>query len=142
MNIAILMGRLTVDPELKQTPNGISVCQLSIAVDRKIKSKDGEKQTDFINIVAWRGTADFIAKYFKKGNKIGITGSIQTRQYTDKQGNKRTVFEVVADNVEFVESKNSNNSNSNENTGNSEKANANTPMNNDFENIDDDDLPF
>ena len=106
LNKAILVGRLTADPELKQTPNGVSVCSFSIAINRPYSSKNGERQTDFINIVAWRGQAEFVAKYFRKGNAIGIYGSIQTRSYTDKEGNKRTAFEVVADAVSFVESKN------------------------------------
>lgn len=140
MNITALVGRCTADPELKQTPNGVSVCQFSIAVDRAFKGKDGEKQADFINIVCWRGTAEFVSKYFKKGNKIGITGSIQTRQYTDKEGNKRTVFEVVADSVEFVESKNSNNSSADNHTDSSKPITQ--PMTNDLDNVDDADLPF
>jgi len=105
INKAILVGRLTADPELKQTPNGVSVVSFSIAVARSYATKGGERQTDFINIVAWRNTAEFISKYFRKGNMIGIDGSIQTRSYTDKDGNKRTAFEVVADNASFVESK-------------------------------------
>ena len=103
-NLVVLTGRLTADPELKSTPNGISVCSFSIAVGRRYRAGE-EAQTDFINIVAWRQTAEFITKYFKKGSLIGIEGSIQTRRYTDKNGNNRTAFEVVANNVQFVESK-------------------------------------
>lgn len=103
-NLVVLTGRLTADPELKTTSNGISVTAFSIAVDRRYRS--GEKrQTDFINVVAWRQSAEFITKYFKKGNLIGIEGSIQTRKYQDKNGNNRTAFEVVVNNVQFVESK-------------------------------------
>ena len=103
-NLVVLTGRLTADPELKTTPNGITVTTFSIAVSRNYGS--GEvRQTDFINIVAWRKTAEFITKYFKKGSMIGIEGSIQTRRYQDKNGNNRTIFEVVANNVQFVESK-------------------------------------
>lgn len=105
LNRAILMGRLTADPEHKQTTSGISVTSFSIAVDRNFSSKDGTKATDFINIVAWRQTADFICKYFSKGRMIAIEGSIQTRNYEDKQGNKRTAFEVVADQAYFADSK-------------------------------------
>lgn len=105
LNRAILMGRLTADPEHKQTPSGISVTSFSIAVDRNFSSKDGTRATDFINIVAWRQTADFICKYFSKGRMIAIEGSIQTRNYEDKQGNKRTAFEVVADQAFFADSK-------------------------------------
>lgn len=96
------MGRLTADPDLRQTPNGVSVATFSLAVNRNY-NKD---QTDFINIVAWRQTADFVSRYFKKGQLVAVEGSIQTRSYTDKQGNKRTAFEVVADQVYFAESKN------------------------------------
>ena len=103
-NVVILTGRLTADPELKTTQSGISVTNFSIAVDRKIKSSD-EKHTDFINIVAWRQTAEFITKYFSKGSMIGIEGSIQTRKYQDKDGNNRTAFEIVTNNVQFIESK-------------------------------------
>ena len=104
INIAILIGRLTADPELKTTPSGTSVTSFSIAVDRRYKSGE-DRQTDFINIVAWRQTAEFICKYFGKGSMICIEGSIQTRRYQDKDGNSRTAFEVVANNVTFVESK-------------------------------------
>ena len=103
-NLVVLTGRLTADPELKTTQSGISVTSFSIAVDRRYRVGE-ERQTDFINVVAWRHQAEFVAKYFKKGNMIGIEGSIQTRKYTDKNGNNRTAFEVVANNVQFVESK-------------------------------------
>lgn len=98
-NFTILVGRLTTDPELKTTPNGVSVTSFSIANDIGYGEN---KKTAFIPIVAWRGTAEFIAKNFAKGNLIGIQGSIQTRKYTDKDGNNRTVFEVVAEKAEFV----------------------------------------
>ena len=105
INKAILMGRLTADPELRTTPNGFSVVSFSIAVNRSYAQKNGERLTDFINIVAWRNTAEFINKYFTKGRMIIIEGSIQTRNYEDKNGNKRTAFEVVADSAHFGESK-------------------------------------
>ena len=103
-NLVVLTGRLTADAELKTTANGIPVTTFSIAVERRYRSGE-ERQADFINIVAWRQTAEFITKYFKKGNMIGIEGSIQTRRYEDKNGNSRTAFEVIANNVQFVESK-------------------------------------
>ena len=103
-NLVVLTGRLTADPELKTTASGISVTTFSIAVNRRYRAGE-ETETDFINIVAWRQSAEFVAKYFKKGNLIGIEGSIQTRRYQDKNGNNRTAFEVVANNVQFVESK-------------------------------------
>ena len=102
MNKVILMGRLTADPELKTTPSGISVTSFSIAVDRNYVKQGEERQTDFINIVCWRQRAEFVCKYFTKGQLIALDGSIQTRQYQDKNGNNRTAFEVVADNVYFT----------------------------------------
>lgn len=104
-NLVVLTGRLTADPELKTTPNGIPVTSFSIAVNRNYRAGEEQQQTDFINIVAWRQRAEFITKYFKKGSMIGIEGSIQTRRYTDKNGNNRTAFEVVVNNAQFVESK-------------------------------------
>ena len=103
-NLVVLTGRLTADPELKTTPSGVPVTTFSIAVNRNYRAGE-EQQTDFINIVAWRQRAEFITKYFSKGSLIGIEGSIQTRRYQDKNGNNRTIFEVVANNVQFVESK-------------------------------------
>lgn len=103
-NLVVLSGRLTADPELKNTTNGVPVCNFSIAVDRRYKQGE-ERQADFINIVAWRGAAEFVSKYFTKGSMIGIEGAIQTRKYQDKDGKNRTAFEVVANNVQFVESK-------------------------------------
>lgn len=106
LNKAILIGRLTADPELRQTPNGITVTSFSIAVDRRF-SKGSERQTDFLDIVAWRQQAEFVCKYFQKGRLIGIEGSIQVRSYNDRDGNKRRAWEIQADNVFFVDSKNS-----------------------------------
>ena len=105
LNRAILMGRLVADPELRQTQSGISVVSFTIAIDRNY-SKDRERQADFIDIVAWRRTAEFVSNYISKGKMIIVEGSIQTRLYEDKQGNKRKAVEVVADNVQFGESKN------------------------------------
>ena len=102
LNVAVLMGRLVADPELRHTPNGISTCTFRIAVDRSYVRSGEERKADFIDIVAWRQTAEFVCKYFKKGNLIAVDGSIQTRNYEDKQGNKRTAFEVVANNVNFT----------------------------------------
>lgn len=105
LNRAILMGRLTANPELRQTSNGISVLSFSIAIDRSFSNQNGERQTDFINCVAWRQTAEFISKYFGKGKMIAVDGSIQTRKYVDSNGNNRTAFEVVAERVSFCGSK-------------------------------------
>lgn len=105
LNSVCLMGRLTADPELKSTQLGVSVCNFRIAVDRTYTPKGQEKQTDFINIVTWRSTAEFVSRYFRKGQLVAVQGSIQTGQYTDRDGNKRTAFDVVADNVFFAEKK-------------------------------------
>lgn len=104
LNVAILMGRLTADPELRYTQSNIPVTSFTLAVDRRYKSGE-ERQTDFINIVAWRQTAEFVSKYFKKGQLAAVEGSIQVRKYTDKDGNNRTAVEVVANNVQFAEPK-------------------------------------
>lgn len=108
MNSVCLMGRLTGDPELKTTQSGISVTSFSVAVDRAYRSKDQERQTDFINCVAWRQTAEFISRYFRKGQRIALQGSLQSRSYTANDGSKRTVYEVVIDNAFFCESKGGN----------------------------------
>ena len=105
LNNAVIMGRLVADPELRTTPNGISVTTFRIAVDRSYVRQGEERQADFIDIVAWRQTADFVTRYFRKGSMIAVQGSIQTRSYEDKMGNKRTAVEVVADNVSFCGSK-------------------------------------
>ncbi len=104
LNKAILVGRLTADPELRYTPSNIPVLSFSIAIDRPY-SKGAERQTDFINCVAWRSTAEFISRYFHKGNAIAIDGRIQVSSYQDKNGDKRQRVEVLAENVSFVESK-------------------------------------
>lgn len=104
-NKVILGGRLTDHPELKQTPNGVMVTHFSLAVNRRAKSEQGEQQADFINITAWRQTAEFICRYFKKGSNICLVGSLQVRSWTDQQGNKRYVTEVIADEAYFCETK-------------------------------------
>ena len=102
LNKVILMGHMTADPELKQTTSGISVCSFSIGVNRRYSKADqGQRSVDFINIVAWRQQAEFVSRYFKKGSSIVICGSIQTRDWTDNQGQKRYATEVVADEVSF-----------------------------------------
>ena len=144
-NLVVLTGRLTSDPELKTTQSNVSVTSFCIAVQRRYKSGE-EPITDFINIVAWRNTAGFVVKYFKKGNMIGIEGSIQTRKYTDKNGNNRTAFEVVANNIQFVESKRDSASAGNAPAGNSEPTRSySNAGSNDFAELgdmSDDDLPF
>ncbi|MDR1805446.1 MAG: single-stranded DNA-binding protein [Clostridium sp.] len=102
MNIAVLMGRLVADPELRTTQSGVSVTSFRIAVERAFKDANGNRQADFIDIVAWRQQAEFVQKYFHKGDPIVIRGSIQVRPYEDKNGNKRTAVEVQAENISFV----------------------------------------
>ena len=139
INSVVLMGRLTADPELKTTPNGTSVTSFSMAVERNYAPKGQERETDFINVVAWRQTAEFVCRYFDKGQIIAITGSIQTRKYQDKNGNNRTAVEVVANQVSFCGSKA-------ESGGSTPQQETTTPSNtgtDDFEDLpDDDDLPF
>lgn len=103
-NKVILTGRLTTDVEVKYTKNNVAVAAFSIAVERKMK-QGSDKVTDFINLVAWRNTAEFIGKYFTKGSLIGIEGHIETRKYDDRDGNKRTVFEVIVEDAQFVSPK-------------------------------------
>jgi len=105
MNKVVLIGRLVRDPELKTTSSGIEVATVTIAVDRKYKNANGERESDFIPLVVWRQQARFLSQYFSKGNRIGVVGSIQTRNWEDKDGHNRTTTEVVVDEVEFVESK-------------------------------------
>ncbi len=145
MNVVALLGRLVADPELRQTPQGTAVTRMRIAVNRNYVKQGEERKADFIDVVAWRGTAEFVSKYFRKGSMIGVSGSIQTRTYTDKDGNNRYAFEVIADNVSFAESRGSSQSQS-------MSAPANAPQNDlpfaganndDFTLVDDsEDLPF
>ncbi len=133
LNKVILTGRLTADPELKKTSSDVSVTAFSVAVQRQYKDGAGNYLTDFINCVAWRNTAEFITKFFKKGNLIALVGEVQSRNYEDKQGHKRTAFEVICNEVHFIESK--------------QKIDPEfkKPVNvtaEDFEEVQDDDLPF
>lgn len=107
LNVVALMGRLVADPELRHTPQGVSVTTFTIAVDRSFVRQGEQRQADFIDIVAWRSSAEFVCKYFQKGSLIAVNGSIQTRTYQDKNGNNRKAFEIVADNVHFAGSKGS-----------------------------------
>lgn len=102
LNIVALMGRLTRDPEMRKTPQGVSVATFTVAVDRSFVKQGEDRQADFIDIVCWRNTAEFVCKYFQKGSLIAVNGSIQTRTYQDKNGNNRKAFEIVADNVHFA----------------------------------------
>lgn len=129
INLVVLMGRLTYEPELKTTPSGVSVIRFQLAVERRY-SKGEEKQADFIDCTAWRQTAEFVSRYFHKGSMIAVEGAIQTDSYTDKDGNNRKSVTVVANNVSFCGSKAESNTNTNQS------------MPDEFEDIDDDDLPF
>ncbi len=143
INTVALMGRLTFEPELRSTPSGTSVMRFQIACDRNYTPQGQERQADFIDCIAWKQTAEFISRYFHKGSMIAVEGSIQTSNYTDKNGNSRKQVEVVANNVSFCGGKNE---------GSSNTAPAHTQSasryadidNSDFEEIvdDDDDLPF
>jgi single-strand DNA-binding protein len=107
MNKVILVGNLTRDPELTETPSGVAVCRFAIAVSRDYANAEGNRETDFFNITVWRGRAEVCGKYLKKGNKVAIVGSLQTRSYEDKDGIKRNVTDVVASEVEFLTPRNS-----------------------------------
>ena len=105
LNVVALMGRLTRDPEMRKTPQGVSVATFTVAVDRSFVKQGEERQADFIDIVCWRNTAEFVCKYFQKGSMIALNGSIHTRTYQDKYGTNRKAFEIVADNVHFAGAK-------------------------------------
>ena len=105
LNLIVIMGRLTRDPELRTTASGIAVANFSVAVDRDFPSQDGSRETDFIDCVAWKNTAEFVGKYFSKGKQIAVKGRLQIRSWTDKDGNKRRTAEIVADNVYFAGAK-------------------------------------
>ena len=107
LNKIILMGRLCTNPELRRTGSGTAVTSFSLACDRDFKSQSGEKETDFIEVVAWKNTAEFVSKYFSKGRMAVVEGRLQIRDWTDKAGNKRITAEIVADNVYFADSKRS-----------------------------------
>lgn len=141
INNVTLIGRLVAPPELKKTPNNVSVLQGTLAVNRNFKNENGDREADFIQFQAWRGTADIIAQYCSKGSLIGLTGRIQVRSY-EKDGQRRYVTEVVAESVDLLESRNKQ-----QGQGQSQANNAYTGNNNPFNDpnpfdISDDDLPF
>lgn len=138
INTVVIMGRMVRDPELRQLDNGTSVTSFSVAVDRNYVDKTtNERQADFLNVVAWRQTADFVCKYFHQGDMIALEGSLQSRKYTDKDGNNRTAIEIVASNISFCGGKNGGNANANANAG---AASATMVANAPSE--DNDELPF
>jgi len=151
INVVVLMGRICFEPELRHTPNDVAVTTIRLAVDRP-KYKDKEQETDFVDVTAWRGTAEFISRYFPKGSMIAVQGSLRVDNYTDKDGNKRTKYAVQADNVSFCGSK-KDNAGANVNVENDDKpAGSYVPDSapayssgdtGDFQALpDDDDLPF
>ena len=147
VNCAVIMGRLVADPELRTTPNGISVTSFTVAVDRRFNRQGEDRQADFIDIVAWRQTADFVCRYFRKGSMIAVQGSIQTRMYEDKNGNKRKAVDLVADNVSFCGSKNESGTGSSFARDDSFMSaqpapSYSTAAEGDFKEIPEDDLPF
>ena len=151
LNVVAIMGRLVADPELRTTPAGVNVCQFRIACDRNFARQGEQRQADFVDIVAWRAQADFVCKYFSKGSLIAINGRIQTRNYQDKNGNNRTAFAVVAENINFGGSKGTSSAKVDDGGEAAPRSNAwpktDPPANyggvDDFAVIDDsDDLPF
>lgn len=106
MNKVVLIGNLVRNPEVRATQSGISVCNFTVAVNRRFKKENGEQETDFLNVIAWRQLAELCSKYLAKGRKVAVTGSIQTRQYEAKDGSKRTAWDIVADEVEFLTTQN------------------------------------
>lgn len=149
LNVAALNGRLTAEPELRHTSNDVPVTSFTLAVDRGYVKAGQERQCDFIDIVCWRQTAEFVAKYFRKGQLVAVDGSIQTRNYTDRDGNKRKATEIVASNVSFAESKKSQQQSGGADEIRRNAEEAGVPVNvsqggdSDFVEIDgDDDLPF
>lgn len=139
MNKVYLIGNLTRDPEISTTTSGISVCRMSIAVGRRFANAEGGRDTDFFNITAWRGTADNCAKFLKKGNKIAVSGSIQTRSYEKADGTKGFSIDIVADEVEFLSSKNDGSAEGSSEGGMSVGGSSQVS---DLQPIDDDNLPF
>ncbi len=151
LNNVVLMGRLTADPELRHTNNDVAVTSFTLAVDRSYVKAGSERMTDFIDVVTWRSTAEFVAKYFNKGQLVAVQGTIQTRTYQDKEGNRRKAFEVIADNVHFAEPKRDYSQSANAKTTSANNQSYEEPTATAFENGDaddfkeipaDDDLPF
>lgn len=140
LNCCVLMGRLVADPELRTTSSGLSVSSFRIAVDRSFTRAGEERQTDFIDIVAWRNQADFVSKYFHKGSMIAVQGALHTRSYEDKNGNKRIAYEIVAESINFCGSK----AETGTGAGNAQApASFSNGSADDFSTVaDDDDLPF
>ena len=143
MNKVILMGRLTKDIEMRQTPNGVSLARFSIAVTRRFKNSNGEYDADFINCIAWRKTGEFIARYFQKGSMMAVVGSIQTRSWDGNDGKKQYATEVIVDEAYFTGSKSENSTGGNTDLSDSGLDDLNSQYGEDFATIgDEEDLPF
>lgn len=142
MNKVILMGRLTRDVEMRQTPNGVSLARFSIAVTRRFKNSNGEYDADFINCIAWRQTGEFIARYFQKGSMIAVVGSIQSRNWDGNDGKKQYATEVIVDEAYFTGSKSENSTGSNTDLSDSGLDDLNSQYGEDFATIGEEDLPF
>lgn len=145
LNHIVVMGRLTRDPELRRTGSGLAVAGFTVAVDRDFANKDsGERETDFIDCVAWRSTGEFVSKYFAKGSMVVVSGRLQIRTWEDKEGNKRRTAEIVADSVYFGDSKRSNDQQRAVPTADTQRYSAPAPQSVEFEELDNDDekLPF
>lgn len=142
INRVILVGRLTKDPEYRQTPNGVSVATFTLAVNRPFTNSQGEREADFINVVVFRKQAENVSKYLSKGSLAGVDGRIQSRSYENNEGRRVFVTEVVADNVQFMDSKGSNQQNNQSQQQGQAPAGNNLITNDNNANIDDDDLPF
>lgn len=144
INRVILVGRLTKDPEYRTTPNGIDVANFTLAVNRNFKSKNGEQQADFINVVVFRNQAQNVNNYLSKGSLAGVDGRIQSRSYENKEGQRVFVTEVVADSVQFLEPKNSNQQNNQPQQQRGQAPTGNNPFANDnrVNDLDSEDLPF
>ena len=145
LNVICLMGRMVHDPEVKTTPSGVPVTTFAVAVERGRSEQDGTRQVDYFDVVAWRKTAEFVSRYFSKGSWIAVNGSMQTRSYEDKNGNKRKVYEVVADNVHFAGNKDAGNAPARGDADDAEFVKSQpepTAQASGFQAVDTDDLPF
>lgn len=142
INRVILVGRLTKDPEYRQTPNGVSVATFTLAVNRPFTNSQGEREADFINVVVFRRQAENVNNYLSKGSLAGVDGRIQSRSYENQEGRRVFVTEIVADNVQFMDSKGSNQQKNQSQQQGQEPAGNNPFANDNNANIDDDDLPF
>ena len=142
MNKAILIGNLTKDPEVRTTPSGVSVCSFTVAINRRFKNQNGEQATDYIPVICWRKTAELCGQYLAKGRKVSVIGEIQTRSYDAKDGTKRYVTEVVADEVEFLSPRGESGGFERRYTAPQAEAGRSVQESDGFADIEDDELPF